>query len=218
MTGGKSWEQLRDQLDAGLSIPFEQDGKIESLPLSAIRGLAYSADADVRRRAYEAEIAAYPRMELPMAACLNGIKGEALTMIQLRHFDTVLDSALDVSRMDRATLDALLAAMQESLPMFRRYLRLKARLLGYEGGLKFYDLFAPVGECAQEYTLEEAREMLVTVMGRFSKKMADHIQQAFDERWIDAFPRPGKRGGAFCSGVHPLGISYVLANFDGGLS
>ena len=217
-TGGSAWEQLRDQLDSNLMIPFEQDGKAQTLPLSAIRGLAYSADADVRRRAYEAELAAYPRIEIPMAACLNGIKGEALTLIGLRHYDTVLDTALDASRMDRATLDALLTAMRESLPMFRRYFRLKAKLLGYEGGLKFYDLFAPVGECARQYTLEEARATLVDVMGRFSSKMAAFIDHAFEDHWIDAYPREGKQGGAFCSGVHPLKVSYVMSNFDGSYS
>lgn len=214
MTGGTSWEQLRDQLDSNLMIPFEQDGREVQLPLSAIRGLANSPSADVRRRAYEAELAAYPRIEIPMAACLNGIKGEALTLCELRHYDSVLDTALDASRMDRATLDALLSAMRKSLPMFRRYFRLKARLLGYDGGLKFYDLCAPVGEAGQKYTLDEARDMLVEVMGRFSPRMAGLIDRAFRERWIDAYPREGKQGGAFCSGVHPLGISYVMTNFE----
>ncbi len=218
MTGGKAWEQLRDQLDSNLMIPFEKDGKVESLPLSAIRGLAYSADADVRKRAYEAEIAAYPRIEIPMAACLNGIKGEALTLAGLKRFDSVLDTALDVSRMDRETLDALISALKDSLPMFRRYFRAKAKLLRYEGGLKFYDLFAPVGESHLTYSLDEARATLIQVMGKFSKKMADFIDRAFEERWIDAYPREGKTGGAFCSGMHPLGISYVMTNFDGSYS
>lgn len=218
MTGGTSWEQLRDQLDSNLMIPFEQDGREVQLPLSAIRGLANSPSADVRRRAYEAELAAYPRIEIPMAACLNGIKGEALTLCELRHYDSVLDTALDASRMDRATLDALLSAMRKSLPMFRRYFRLKARLLGYDGGLKFYDLCAPVGEAGQKYTLDEARDMLVEVMGRFSPRMAGLIDRAFRVRWIDAYPREGKQGGAFCSGVHPLGISYVMTNFEGSYS
>ena len=218
MTGGSSWEQLRDQLDSNLMISFEQDGKVENLPLSAIRGLAYSPSADVRRRAYEAELAAYPRIEIPMAACLNGIKGEALTLAGLKHYDSVLDTALDVSRMDRATLDALLSAMYDSLPMFRRYFRLKAKLLDYEGGLKFYDLFAPVGECVKQYSLDEARDTLVDVMGRFSPKMSAFINHAFEDRWIDVYPREGKQGGAFCAGVHPLRMSYVMANFEGSYS
>ena len=215
MTGGSAWEQLRDQLDGTHMVDITQDGEAKSLPLSAVRGMAYSADAAVRKAAYEAELAAYPKLEIPMAACLNGIKGEALTLAELKHYDSVLDMALDGANMDRATLHALLQAMEESLPMFRRYFRLKAKLLGYDGGLKFYDLFAPVGKAKGDYTPEDAREILVRELGAFSPRMADMINRAFDERWIDMFPREGKGGGAFCSGVHPLGISYVLTNFDG---
>ena len=215
MTGGSAWEQLRDQLDANHMVEIELDGERQSLPLSAVRGMANSPDANVRKTAYEAELAAYPKMEIPMAACLNGIKGEARTLCGLKHFDTVLDMALDTANMDRATLDALIQAMEESLPMFRRYFRTKAKLLGYEGGLKFYDLFAPVGGMKGGYTPEDAREMLVREFGAFSPRMANMMNRAFDERWIDMFPREGKSGGAFCSGMHPLGISYVLANFEG---
>ena len=218
MTGGSAWEQLRDQLDANHMIEFEQDGEKKLLPLSAIRGLASSPDMQVRKAAYEAEIAAYPRIEIPMAACLNGIKGEALTMCELRKYDNVLDTALDISRVDRETLDAMLSAMRDSLPAFRKYLRLKARMLGYEGGLKFYDLFAPVGEATRQYSLQEARALLEEIMGRFSAKMAAFIGNAFDDGWIDAYPREGKQGGAFCAPMHPLGMSYVLANFDGSLN
>ncbi len=215
MTGGSAWERLRDQLDANHTVDIEIDGEKKALPLSAVRGMANSPDAKVRKSAYEAELAAYPKLEIPMAACLNGIKGEALTLCELKHFDSVLDMALDVSNMDRATLNALLQAMEESLPMFRRYFKLKARMLGYTGGLKFYDLFAPVGKMNAEYTPEDAREILIREFGAFSPRMANMIGRAFDERWIDMFPREGKSGGAFCSGVHPLGISYVLTNFEG---
>lgn len=215
MTGGNAWESLRTQLDATHMVEVTLDEETRSLPLSAVRGMANSPDASVRKAAYEAELAAYPKMEIPMAACLNGIKGEARTLCELKGYDSVLDMSLDASNMDRATLDALLQAMEESLPMFRRYFRLKARMLGYEGGLKFYDLFAPVGEMRGEYTPEDARDLLVKEFGQFSPRMAKMMARAFDERWIDLYPREGKTGGAFCSGMHPLGISYVLANFEG---
>ncbi len=214
LTGGKAFSTLRDQLDAGLLIEFDGEKK----PLSAIRGLAYSPDADVRRRAYEAELAAYPRIEVPMAACLNSIKGEALTMIKLENYDSVLDTAIDGARMDRETLDALIQAMYESLPAFRRFFRAKAKKLGYEGGLKFYDIFAPVGSSVREYSLDEARALLVDVFSRFSDKLAKFIDNAFEDRWIDVYPRAGKVGGAFCAGGSSIGVSYVLTNFDGSLS
>ena len=215
MTGGSAWSQLRDQLDGNLLVDYIVDGETTAMPLSAVRGLAYSPDAAVRRAAYEAELAAYPKIEIPMAACLNGIKGEANTLAELKHYDSVLDMALDTARMDRQTLDALLTAMWESLPMFRRYFRTKAKLLGYEGGLKFYDLFAPVGRMASGYTPEDARALLVRELGAFSPRMGRMIDRAFDERWIDMYPREGKAGGAFCEGMHPLGQSFVLTNFDG---
>ena len=217
MTGGEAWSQLSDQIMATHMVEMEIDGEKQSLPLSTVRGMATSPEATVRRRAYEAELASYPRIELAMAACLNGIKGEALTLCELQHYDTVLDTALDAAKIDRQTLDAMLTAMRESLPAFRRYFRAKARHLGHEGGLPFYDLFAPIGAAGKTYTLEEARQLLVQVFGQFSEKMSRFIDRAFEERWIDAFPYEGKQGGAFCAGVHPLGISYVLANFEGSL-
>ena len=217
MSGAQAWSQLRSQLDAGHMVEVDlPDGK-KTMPLSAARGLAYSPDAAVRKAAYEGEIASYPRMETAMAACLNGVKGESITMAELRRFDSPLDAALDISRIDREVLDALLTAMRESLPAFRRYLRLKARALGHEGGLPFWDLFAPLGGSARQYSAEEARAMLIDVLGRFSDAMADHIADMFDHDRIDLYPREGKGGGAFCAGVHRLGLSFVCTNFDGSL-
>jgi len=218
ITGSGAWSQLRGMLESTVMVDYEENGETKQLPLAAARNLAYSPDAATRKRAYEAELAAYPKIEIPMAACLSSMKGEALTMLPLRRYDSLLDQTLEQSRMDRETLDAMLTAMRESFPAFRRYLRAKAKALGHECGLPFYDLFAPLGSVSAAYTLDEARDMLAEVLGRFSEKMGRHIRQAFDERWIDAYPRTGKRGGAFCSGVHPLGISYVMTNFDGSLS
>ena len=218
ITGSSAWSQMRGTLESTLMVDYEENGEVKQLPLAAARNLAYSPDPAVRKRAYEAELAAYPKIEIPMAACLSSMKGEALTMLPLRNYSSLLEQTLEQSRMDQETLDAMLTAMKESFPVFRRYLRAKAEALGHEKGLPFYDLFAPMGKANASYTLEEARDVLVDVLGKFSKKMGDHIRQAFDERWIDAYPHAGKRGGAFCSGVHPLGISYVLTNFDGSLS
>lgn len=218
LSGGESWSRLRDELFAGLAIDLELNGEKKRLPLSGVRALACDADPAVRETAYRAELAAYPRIETPMAACLNGIKGEAITLAGLRKYDSVLDESLAASRVDRETLKALLDTMHASLPMFRRYFRLKAKLLGYEGGLKFCDLFAPMGSNAKKYSLKEAEEMLLSVFGACAPSIAATMKRAFDENWIDAYPREGKEGGAFCSDVHGLKMSYVLTNYDGSYS
>ncbi|NLG24608.1 MAG: M3 family oligoendopeptidase, partial [Clostridiales bacterium] len=141
-----------------------------------------------------------------------------LTMARLKKYDSPADWMLDESRVDRPTLDALILAMTESLPAFRRYFRAKAAALGHPNGLPFYDLFAPLGASSATYTLDEARQVLEKALGAFSPELAAFVGRAFDEKWIDAYPRPGKQGGAFCAGAHPLGISYILTNFDGSFS
>ena len=217
LTGGEAFSTLRDKLDATLMVDY----KGEQLPLAAIRSKAYDPDPQVRKDAYEAELAAYPKIEIPMAACLNGIKGEALTAIQATHFDSVLDQTLFHSNMDRETLDAMLTAIREALPVFRKYLRKKGEILGHANGLPFYDLFAPIapaGYVPRAYTIEEARAKLIDEMSKFSPDMGAFIDHAFASRWIDVYPREGKGGGAFCAGLHHQDQSRVLTNFAGSFS
>ena len=214
LSGGDAFSKLRDKLMGTLTATL--DGK--ELPLPAVRGMAYDPDAETRKKAYEAELACYAKVETAMAFCLAGIKGEALTMCEARHYPDVLTEQLDESRMDRATLDALLQAIRESLPAFRKYLRKKAELLGHPDGLPFYDLFAPVGESNLRYTVEEARALLVDVFTGVSPEMGAFMRHAFDNRWIDMLPKEGKEGGAFCAGNHELDISRVLTNFVGSFS
>ena len=215
LSGGKALSQLRGKLEATLTANFRG----EEIPLSAVRGKAYDADPQVRKDAYEAEIACYPKIEIPMSVCLNSIKAEGQTMAELKGYKDVLEMTLAESRLSRATLDAMWTAIREALPDLRKYyFRTKGKLLGHENGLPFYDLFAPIGESTTTYTIEQARDLLLSVFGKFSSEMHDMMATAFDEGWIDVYPKNGKRGGAFCSGNYEMNISRVMTNFSGSLS
>lgn len=214
LSGGSAFSQLRDKLDSTHTVEYRG----QSLPLPAVRGMAYDGDASVRKDAYEAEIASYKKMELPMSYCLNSIKMEARTMAKAKGFSSVLDMTLDQNRMDRETLDAMIGAIKEYLPHFRRYLRAKAKYLGHADGLPFYDLFAPVGKASKAYTIEEAREVLLREMGKFTPAMAEFMDNAFEQRWIDVYPKEGKGGGAFCAGAHEYDRSLILTNYQGSFS
>ncbi len=214
LSGGTAFSQLRDKLDSTHTVEYRG----ESLPLPAVRGMAYDPDASVRKDAYEAEIASYKKIEMPMSYCLNSIKLEARTLARARGYDSVLDMTLEQNRMDRQTLDAMWTAIREYLPHFRRYMRAKAKYLGHEDGLPFYDLFAPVGDAARTYTIEEARQKLIDEMGKFTPDMAAFIDNAFEQNWIDVYPREGKTGGAFCAGWHKADRSFVLTNYQGSFS
>lgn len=214
LNGGDAFSKLRDRLMGSHTV--ELNG--ESLPLPAVRGMAYDPSPEVRKAAYEAELKSYAKVKTPMAFCIGCIKGEARTLCELKGYSDVLSQQLTESRMDRETLDAMLTAIKEALPDFRRYLRAKGRLLGHENGIPFYDLFAPVGSVNQRYTAEDAREMLTATFGQVHPAMAQFINEAFEQRWIDMYPGEGKEGGAFCQGFHQKGQSRVLSNFVGSFS
>jgi pepF/M3 family oligoendopeptidase len=124
--------------------------------------------------------------------------------------------ALDQSRIDRATLEAMMSAMQASFPIFRKYLKAKANRFGKQA-LPWWDLFAPVGQSNRTFSWAEAEAFIVDNFGTFSDDLASFAQRAFDRNWIDAEPRDGKRGGAFCMRIAGVKEARILCNFDGSL-
>lgn len=214
ISGGKAWSQLFDFMWS--SAQGEYKGEV--VTLSEIRGKAYDSDAEVRKSAYEAELKMYDAIKEPIAFSLNHIKKEVLTTSQLRGFESPLAHTLEASRMSRQTLEALLEAIREYLPNFRKYLRHKAALLGHENGLPFYDLFAPVGNSSRTFTVEESKDYLIENFKTFSADLAEMTEEFFDKHYIDFYPRKGKVGGAFCANLPMIKQSRVLTNFTGSLS
>ena len=211
MSGGSAWADLHSYLTS--TVPVAYNG--ETITLSAVRNLASDPDAAVRKAAYEAEMAAYERIQDSVAFALNSIKLETISDCQLRGYASPLDRSLELSFMKRETLEAMLEAVKEYLPDFRRYLKAKAKALGHENGLPWYDLFAPMGASSHKYTVEDTRDLLVSLFSTFDGELADMVARAFDNAWIDFYPRSGKVGGAFCAGIDCIGESRILANFDG---
>ncbi|MEA4825475.1 MAG: M3 family oligoendopeptidase [Clostridium sp.] len=217
-TGSSAWTKLKDLITSTLLVEIEVDGENKKLPLSLVRNMAYDKNSSVRKRAYEAELKAYKNIEDTAAACLNGIKGEVITLDKLRGYKSPLDETLLNSRIDEETLNAMLTAMKESFPSFRKFYKRKGELLGNKNGLPFYDLFAPVGEGNMNFNYDEAKKFIIENFRSFSDRLADFAQRAFEEEWIDSEPREGKVGGAFCENIHPIGESRIMCNFSGSFS
>ncbi len=210
-TGSSMWEKQWEQLSSTLTVDY--NGK--ELPLSSIRNLAYANDKTTRKSAYEAEMEAYKKIELPVSFCLNSIKGEVITTSKLRNYSSPLDMTLTESRIDKKILDAMFGSVKKALPDLRKYFYKKAKLLGYEKSLPFYELFAPVGKAELNYSLEEAKDFIIKCFYKFSKDLGDFATYAFDNQWIDLLPKKGKVGGAFCETIHSIKESRILTNFGG---
>ncbi|KAB3530441.1 M3 family oligoendopeptidase [Alkaliphilus serpentinus] len=217
-TGGKAWSELQKLMTSTLMVDIEMDGEMKSLPLTVVRNMADEADGTLRKKAYEAELRAYEKIEDVSAACLNGIKGETITVAKKRGYSSPLEETLNTYKMKKETLDSMLAAMVESLPEFHRFFRKKAELLGHEDGLPFYDVFAPMGKVDKKFSYEEAKEYVMKNFYSFSKDLGDFAKKAFEKEWVDVEPRAGKSGGAFCYNIPPLKQSRILTNFNGSLS
>lgn len=143
---------------------------------------------------------------------------QAITEADMRGFDSHLDKVLYNSRMKRETLDALLEAIREYSPNLQSYLFAKGEALGHKNGLPWYDLFAPMGNNVKKYSVEEAKAYLMNVFNSQNPEMAKIIDRAFEEEWIDFFPRKGKVGGAFCGGLDSEKQFRILTNYDGSFS
>lgn len=209
--GADAWGRLHGTISSNLTWPWEGD---ERKTVVQLRSLAMDPSREIRRKAYEKELEAWKSMETPIAAAINGVKGFSIILDKRRNYESPLDHAARQSRISRKTLDAQISTMESNLGVFRAYLTAKAKLLGVPK-MAFFDLFAPAGEAERTWSFGEARDFIVEQFNSFNPELGDFAAQAFAEKWIDAEPREGKVGGAFCAAMPRAGESRILANFDG---
>ncbi len=214
LTGAHAWAEQFDLLTSSLEVEMND----KTLTLSEVRNLAYDPNSKVRKAAYEAELKGYEKIKDPIAYSLNNIKGQVNMLCDMRGYESALDEALFHADMKKETLDAMLDAMKEYMPKFRQYLKRKGSLLGHKNGLPWYDLFAVISEDDTKYTVEEAKEYLLKHFRTFSPDLTQMVEQAFDEAWIDFYPKKGKVGGAFCYNLTEQEQSRILGNYDGFLT
>ncbi|MDR2784243.1 MAG: M3 family oligoendopeptidase [Treponema sp.] len=213
-SGADAWQRLHEAVSSTVGAV---DGKWKTV--TQLRGMAADRDRSVREKAYKAELEAWRSVEIPLAAALNGVKGAAIAMDTRRNWRTAageyqpLQKAAFQSRISEKTLASLISTMEHALPLFRRYLTIKAAALKIPV-CAFYDLFAPVGE-GRRWTFDEASKFIVDQFSAFDPAMGAFARTAFDAQWIDAGIREGKVGGAYCADFPLAGVSRILCNFDG---
>jgi oligoendopeptidase F len=215
-TGSSAWGRLQADVTSQLSIDVELPSGRTRLPMPAVRGLASDADPLVRRAAYDAEMIAWPSVATACAAAMNAIKGEANTVNRRRQWDAPIDASLYANSVSRATFEAMQSAVTASLPAFRTWMRTKASLHGHTEGLPWWDLVAPLPVSARTVTWDDSIDLVRSAFGEFSSSLGNLVDRAVSESWIDAPPREGKVGGAFCMPFVD-DRSLILLNWSGSL-
>lgn len=214
-TGSSAWDQLQSLVTSQLSaVVHMPDGTSPDTPIAAVRGLASHADPATRKAAYDAEMEAWPRVTSVCAAAMNSVKGESNTVNRRRGWATPLDASLFANNVSRATFDAMQQAITDSLPDFRSWMRAKARLHGHDGALPWYDMFAPLPFAPASISWDEGLDIVRRAFGSYGGSLAGLVDRAVEGKWLDAGPRSGKTGGAFCMPFVD-DRSLVLLNWSG---
>jgi len=211
-SGTEAFERLQEALASSTTISYQ--GK--DLTVTELRNFAFDKDPEVRKSAFEAEVALLKNNETAYAAALNGVKGATITLDKRRNYGNLERSMAD-ARIDSSVLDALIGTLEKNLPLFRSYFAAKAKRLGKKQ-LAFYDLFAPVSSSTMHFTFEEAKAFIIDKFTSFDSEMGAFVQQAFENNWIDAEPKKGKIGGAYDIAFPDAKCSRIMCNFDSSYS
>jgi oligoendopeptidase F len=210
ITGRSAWGRLFSELMSAVEVDlpdFDEPVQMEVASSQLMR-----PEREARQAAQEAITKALEPGLRTRAFIFNTLLHDKAVDDRLRNYPTWLSSRNLSNEATDESVEALVQAVQSNYDIPQRWYRVKAGLLGLDK-LADYDRMAPVTTEDEEFEWDEACSLVLDAYESFSPELGDLVRQFFDERWIDAPVRPGKRGGAFCAyttpGVHP----YVLLNY-----
>lgn len=212
ITGVQAWRQLFAEIVSALSFPIELDGKQHALPLDSVLTLMRHPERSVRQQTHTRLYEIMAKQVESLAYIYNTLMQDHLTMDRLRHYPDPMAQRHLANEIDPATVATMMDVVEQNYDIAHTYFTLKARLLKLPS-LQIYDQYAPVGAVNKQISYSQARAIILEALGRFDKRFRETAARFFDENWIDAEVRPGKRGGAFCSGYPPSVHPYILCNY-----
>ncbi len=212
--GIEGWQMLQSDWLSTRTFDIEIDGEMRTLPYGEIIGFYESPDRDLRKRANQIVYQGLGKYEIVWASAIRAICEDHLQMCELRRYPTPMTQSLIANDIQKETADRLMNTIQENVGLYRRYLGLKAKLMGLDR-LANYDLVAPLPQAPErEHTWREARKRIVGVYRGFDREAGDWMAEMFEERHIDGQVRRGKSSGAFCASWLAGKSAYILQSFN----
>ena len=215
--GYHAWGQMYNTIVGEMTVTVNVKGEEKVLSVGQANNLLSHEDAEVRKEVFEKLEAAWKEKESLFARTLNHLAGFRLNVYKKRGWDNVLKEPLDINRMQQKTLDAMWGAITKHKDSFVQYLNQKAKLLGKEK-LEWYDLSAPTQGSSKKLSYDEGAEFILKHFETFSPIMSKFAKRAFEEAWIEAEDRAGKRPGGFCTGFPLNEQSRIFMTYSGSMS
>lgn len=212
--GYHGWGSLYNTVTGRMRVQDSKDGQVRELSMGQLQNALDDPNRERRSELFAKWEAAWQEQAEVIAQSLNHLAGFRLEMYKARGWTSVLHEPLQNNRMSEQTLNAMWQAVTEYAPVASSYLQRKAELFGVEK-LAWHDVSAPVGSATSTIAYEHAQALIVEQFGRFSSDLAQFAQRAFNERWIEAQDRPGKRAGGFCTSFPLKGQSRIFMTYSG---
>ncbi len=213
--GVSAWSQLQGDWLSTRSFKIKVDGVEKTMPYGEIISLYQSPDRDLRREANRVVYDGLGRDDIVWASAIRAVCGDHLQVCEWRKYPSPMTQSLVDNDVEREAIDALMRTMEANVGAYRRYLGLKARLMGLER-LGNWDIVAPLpGAPEKKYTWAESKGEVVSAYSGFDPEWGRWVGEMYDRRHIDGEVRKGKRSGAFCATWMSGKSAWVLQSFNG---
>ncbi|MHA0858145.1 M3 family oligoendopeptidase [Paenibacillus sp. CMAA1364] len=212
--GYHGWGEFYDTIVSHIQIPFDQEGEMKLLSAGQAANKLHDPNRSTRELMFDKWEDTWTKAEDYCADTLNHLAGFRLKLYDRRGWNGILKEPLAMNRMSQQTLDAMWNVIIENKPVFMKYLERKAQILGVEK-LSWADVEAPISKTSKTITYQDAAEEIVKQFHTFSPKLAEFTETAFDNEWIEAEDRPGKRPGGFCTSLPSSKETRIFMTYAG---
>jgi oligoendopeptidase F len=205
---------IYDMITNKFTFELELDGEMRTLTRDQMTAQFRNPSAAVREAVYRELQRVYIDNSTVLAQMYNHRVRDWATEGTLRGFATPISARNLMNDLPDAVVDALLEVCRRNSHVYQRYFKLKAGWLGMDR-LRRYDIYAPLAKSDKAFAYEPAVQMTLESFERFSPQVAGLARRVFEANHVDATPRRGKRGGAFCMSTLPEQTPWVLLNHAG---
>lgn len=212
MDGFEGWSQMYDTIVGSMTIPY----KGEKLSVGQAANKFSGPDERARKELFTAWEQAWEEKSDLFARTLNHLAGFRLSVNEKRGWDDILKEPLEIGRMKKETLESMWNVIADHKEPLVRFLKRKAELLDLDE-LSWADLDAPLAVTAESKVMDyqEGADFIIQQFAKFGSQLANFTQKAFEDSWIEAEDRPGKRPGGFCTGFPLNKQSRIFMTYSG---
>jgi len=211
--GINAWSELQSTWLNTRKFDIEIEEKIKSLSYGEANALLSYPDRKTRESANKTIYGNLGKDHQIFASALRNIVNDWMKISDRRHYPTPLEQSLSASDTDQATVDHLMQTVEQNIPLYRKYLNMKAKIMNLPK-LGCHDIVAPIpGPSKGEITWKEAKGIVTQSYSQFNSQFASNVTDMLERSHIDASPRFGKRNGAFCSSWYKGKSAFILTTF-----